>query len=199
MTTQPEVGLLLLTGGRGQRLGGPKHDREHPLGGTWGGHLVRVFESVFSGGPVEILGAPLPDRPELPQVEDPREGPAVALRAWASLGRGAGALRWWVVACDLPRWSEGELRAWWAQARAADPGAEAWVVAEVDGRMQPLGGFLPAALVPALFHVQTPRLVDLWGALPGRVVPTGGDPWIDVDEPEALARFLQRGLIQEQP
>lgn len=191
MIPPAEVGLLLLTGGRGARLGGPKHDRPHPSGGTWGGHLVRVFEAVFPGGPVEILGEPLPDRPGLPRVDDPRLGPAEALKAWADQGGGAAARRWWVVACDLPRWTEGDLRAWSARALAADPGAEAWVVAEVEGRLQPLGGFLPGSLAPALLPVANKRLMGLWEALPGLKLPEGGRQWGDVDDPEALARFLQ--------
>ncbi|HJW33786.1 MAG TPA: NTP transferase domain-containing protein [Holophagaceae bacterium] len=191
MILPPEVGLLLLTGGKGERLGGPKHDRPHPRGGSWGGHLVGVFEAVFPEGPVEILGEPLPDRPGLPRVEDPRQGPAEALKAWAAQGRGGGARRWWVLACDLPRWTEADLRDWWIQARAADPGGAAWVVAEVEGRLQPLGGFLPSGLLPALRDEATHRLVGLWEALPGRKVSTDGACWRDVDDPEALARFLQ--------
>ena len=75
-----KTGLLLLSGGAGRRMGSPKHALGHPAGGSWGGHLVRVFESVFPGGPILVLGEPLPDRPELQALEDPREGPAMALR-----------------------------------------------------------------------------------------------------------------------
>ncbi len=191
MIAPPEVGLLLLTGGKGERLGGPKHDRPHPQGGSWGGHLVRVFEAVFPGGPVEILGEPLPDRPGLFRMDDPRRGPAEALKAWAAQGRGGAARRWWVVACDLPRWTEADLRDWWTQALAVDPTGATWVVAEVEGHLQPLGGFLPAGLLPALGDVATSRLGGLWEALPGRKVSTGGDRWVDVDDPEALARVLR--------
>ncbi|HJV88873.1 MAG TPA: NTP transferase domain-containing protein [Holophagaceae bacterium] len=191
MSDLPEVGLLLLTGGRGERLGGPKHDRPHPLGGTWGGHMVRVYEAVFPGGPVELLGEALPDRPELPRMEDPREGPAVALRAWAAGGGAGRARRWWVVACDLPRWSPGDLLTWWRLAQAVDPRAEAWVVAEVEGRLQPLGGFLPGALVRRLRGLEDARLGGLWAALPGHKVSTQGLHWVDVDDPEGLERFLR--------
>lgn len=191
MRELPPAGLLLLTGGKGTRLGGPKHDRSHPRGGTWGGHLVRVFEAVFPGGPVEVLGEPLPDRAELARTEDPREGPAVALRTWAGLDRGGNAGRWWVVACDLPRWDEADLRAWWARAEAVDPAAAAWVVAEVEGHLQPLGGWLPGRLVPGLRGVEARRLSDLWAALPGCRVPESRAAWADVDDPEDLARFLR--------
>jgi molybdopterin-guanine dinucleotide biosynthesis protein A len=191
MTARADVGMLLLTGGQGRRLGGSKHDRPHPRGGTWGGHLVRIFQANFPTGPVEILGEGLPDRPDLAPVSDPRQGPAAALRAWAALGRGELAQRWWVVACDCPGWREADLRAWWGRVREVDPEGTAWVVAEVEGRLQPLGGMLPAALLPALAAQGTPRLGELWGALPGRRVPASGACWTDVDDPEALARFLR--------
>jgi len=60
-----KAGLLLLSGGAGQRMGARKHALEHPAGGSWGGHLVRVFETVFPEGPIQVLGEPLPDSPEL--------------------------------------------------------------------------------------------------------------------------------------
>ena len=80
-----KAGLLLLSGGSGTRMGAPKHALPHPGGGSWGGHLVGVFAAVFPDGPVQVLGDPLPDHPDLPRLEDPREGPAVALRTWARL------------------------------------------------------------------------------------------------------------------
>lgn len=189
-----ELGLLLLTGGQGRRLGGPKHDRPHPEGGSWGGHLVGVFHAVAPQGPVQLLGAPLPDRPFLPCLEDPREGPAVALRAWASGAGPQAARRWWVLACDLPRWRSEDLEGWWARVRAADPTGEAWVVAEVAGRLQPLGGFLPAALVGALAAQPATRLRDLLEVLPHRILTESGDCWRDVDDSEALVDF-QRGAL----
>lgn len=189
-----ELGLLLLTGGRGVRLGGPKHDRAHPGGGSWGGHLVRVFQSVVPGGPVRLLGAPLPEAPDLPCLEDPRQGPAVALRTWAAGPDPEAASRWWVLACDLPRWTAADLEGWWRRAREADPGAEAWVVAEVEGRLQPLGGFLPSALTPALVAQSGTRLRDLLAALPHRILTASGACWTDVDDSEALEEFHRNAL-----
>ena len=43
-------------------------------GTTWGSHLVAVFQSVFPDGPVQVLGEALEDRPELPVMDDPRQG-----------------------------------------------------------------------------------------------------------------------------
>jgi molybdopterin-guanine dinucleotide biosynthesis protein A len=180
------VGLLLLTGGKGSRLGGTKHDRDHPRGGSWGGHLVKLHRQVFGDGPVCILGAPLPDFPELPLVTDPGEGPAVALRAWAAADGVPDAARWWVVACDQVRWNETDLRAWHAQALIADPTGRSWVIAESAGRLQPLGGFLSHALRATVAASTATSMRALLEAVPSTVVPSGLAAWEDIDTEQAL-------------
>lgn len=184
-----KVGLLLLSGGAGSRLGAPKHALAHPGGGSWGGHLVRVFEAVFPGGPIQVLGEALPERPELPRSDDPREGPAVALRSWAA-GRAPEVDRWWVVGCDQVRWTRDRLAAWAATCAAADPGSVRWVLARHDGRLQPLGGWLPHALRPALAASTERSLMALAESLPHLVLPREGSEWLDVDTPEERLRFL---------
>jgi molybdopterin-guanine dinucleotide biosynthesis protein A len=185
----PRCGLALLTGGRGERLGGPKHDRSHPLGGSWGGHLVSVFRSVVPDGPVQIIGEPLPDYPDLPRLDDPREGPAVALRTWAASGP-PPARRWWVAGCDQVRWTDKAFSSWLAEAEAA---GEAWSVTVRDGHRQPLGGFLASALLPELAGLEAKSLRRLMDGLPLRELP--GAEWAgdDIDTPEDLA-----GLRREQ-
>lgn len=192
------AGLLLLTGGRGQRLGGPKHLRPHPDGGTWGGHLVRVFGSVFPGCPMQVLGEGLPDRPDLAPIADPRAGPAVALRRWAALDR-SHPPRWWIVACDQVRWTPETLEAWHAAAAAADPAAAHWVLARAGGRIQPLGGFLADPLVERLPGAGSASLLSLVEALPCLVLEAEGDPWLDVDTPEALEAFLEKRGTHAKP
>jgi len=182
------AGLLLLTGGRGRRLGGPKHLLAHPGGGSWGGHLVAVFAAVFPGGPVQLLGEALPDRPDLAPLADPRQGPAAALRHWAGLAR-AHPERWWVAACDQVRWTPETLDAWHRAAAAADPRAEHWVLARHGGRLQPLGGFLGDGLVERLRATSSGSLLSLAEALPSLVLEAAGDQWLDVDTPEALEAF----------
>lgn len=182
----PEVGLLLLTGGEGRRFGAPKHAQPHPEGGSWAGHLVRVFEQVFAGGPIQVLGAPVPERPELDTVEDPREGPAIALATWAR-GEVPRARRWWIVACDQVRWTPQALLAWHAEALEVDPEADAWVLAEREGIPQYLGGFLGAALLGAVAASEARSLKALRSALPCRLRPAAGEEWRDVDRPEDLA------------
>lgn len=187
------TGLLLFTGGAGRRLGGPKHDRPHPAGGTWGGHLVRLFETLRPGAPLQVLGAPLPDRPDLPRIDDPREGPAVALRAWAA--RPAPPVRaWLLLPCDQVGWTAETLQAWLHRAEAADPAGEAWVLASVGGRDQYLGSLLGAALRPCLAMLEARSMAGLAGQLPLLRLASEGPGWRDVDSPEDLQ---EKGLAKD--
>jgi molybdopterin-guanine dinucleotide biosynthesis protein A len=191
-------GLVLLTGGRGERLGGTKHDRVHPEGGSWGGHLVRVFRAVAPEGPIRVVGAPLPDFPELPGMEDSREGPAVALRAWAASVHPLEQ-RWWILACDQVDWTAAAFAAWLGEAEAADPHGEAWVVVSRDGHRQPLGGFLGGALIPVVASLPAHSLRGLLAALPA--VELAGSAWsgADIDTPEELEAFTQRPARPARP
>jgi len=182
------TGMLLLSGGQSRRMGAAKHALAHPAGGSWGGRLVQVFETVFPGGPIQVLGDPLPDRPDLCVIKDAREGPAKALRAWAALGAPA-ARRWWVVACDQVRWTPASLEGWAHRAEAVDPQALHWVVAQHGGRLQPLGGWLSAALRPAIATATPRSLTALAESLPHLVLPCDGPEWVDVDTPEERRAF----------
>ena len=181
-------GLLLLSGGAGTRMGAPKHGLEHPAGGSWGGHLVRVFEAVFPGAPIQVLGEALPDRPGLPRIDDPREGPAMALRVWAA-AESPSVDHWWVVACDQVRWTPERLKEWVAICDSADPTHTHWVMAMSDGHLQPLGGWLPASLRPALAASSDRSLMALATALPHLALPRDGEEWADVDTPEERDAF----------
>ena len=184
------TGLLLLSGGRGRRMGASKHDLPHPDGGTWGGHLVRVFRALWPEGPVVVLGEPLPDHPDLLRCEDPREGPAVALRAWAQQDVPLPpVMRWWLVACDQVRWTVPSLRAWHRRVQAVDPAASHWVLATQEGHLQPLGGFLSDGLRPALAQSSATSLTGLATSLPHRLLPADGPEWQDLDTPEARRAF----------
>ena len=185
-------GLLLLSGGRGNRMGAPKHALDHPAGGSWGGHLVRIFESVFPGAPIMVLGDPLPDRPGLPSRNDPREGPAVALRMWAA-AEAPEVDRWWVVACDQVRWTSDRLAEWARICEIEDPDATRWIMALHGGHLQSLGGWLPSALRPALAASTARSLMALAASLPHAAVPREGEEWVDVDTPEERNVFENKG------
>ncbi|HJV47904.1 MAG TPA: NTP transferase domain-containing protein [Geothrix sp.] len=183
--------MLLLTGGRGSRMGTPKHNLPHPAGTTWGGYLIDVFQAVFPGAPVQVLGDPIQDRPDLPVVEDPREGPAAALRAWAQAPSPVVDL-WWVVGCDQVRWRAEDLRDWFASAKALDPQHERWVLARCEGVAQPLGGWLPQALRPAFGLIPGASLRSLVEALPHLLVDSALEGWRDVDTREEREAFQRR-------
>lgn len=185
--TEP-IGLLLLTGGEGRRLGAAKHGQLHPAGGTWAGHLVGVFQEVFPGGLIQILGEPVPERPELTCHSDPRQGPARALVGWAASGP-PPTLRWWVLACDQVRWSAPRLRSWTLRARESDPEGKAWVLADHGGRIQFLGGFLGGDLIPTVARSSAKSLHALTEAVPTAILPATGPEWLDVDTPEDLAAW----------
>jgi molybdopterin-guanine dinucleotide biosynthesis protein A len=183
-----KVGLLLLTGGQGSRLGTPKHDLVHPSGATWGGHLVAVFQEIFPDGPVQILGEPLAERPGLPVLEDPRQGPVVALRHWAEASAPTVDL-WWIVACDQVRWTAQDLRTWVAVAQEADPGHSSWILGKQDGYLQPLGGLLPHLLRPALASSEARTLWALAESLPHCIQENSLPGWRDVDTLEERQAF----------
>ena len=181
-----QAGLVLLTGGQGSRFGAPKHLQPHPEGGTWGGHLVRVFEGLCPGCPVLLLGEPLPDHPTLMPWPDPREGPAVALAHWAASAQGQHAPRWWVAACDQVRWTVPALETWQARAVAADPEGARWVLARHQDRLQYLGGWLGRGCLPAVAASRATSLRQLAEGLTVTILEDPGTVWEDVDTPADL-------------
>jgi molybdopterin-guanine dinucleotide biosynthesis protein A len=183
-----KAGLLLLTGGLGARMGSSKHGLRHPSGLTWGHHLVTVFQAVFPEGPLQVLGEALVDRPDLPVLDDPRQGPVVALQHWAASPAPA-VDRWWVVACDQVRWQAPELRAWADLAQNRDPEQAHWVIGRTAGHLQPLGGFLPHRLRPALAQIVARSLLSLVEALPHLILDSDLPGWRDVDTPAERATF----------
>ena len=195
MSNEEPLGMLLLTGGQGRRLGGSKHDRPHPAGGTWGSHLVRVFREVFPSGPVQILGEPLPDIQDLMDtgiavVRDPHQGPAVALSTWAQ-SEPPLTVRWWVVPCDQVAWTAGDLAAWYSLADDADPSGRGWVMVREGEREQPLGGFIGSTLLPSLASFEETRVRDLVARLPRCIVASDAYRGLDVDVPADLEAWKE--------
>ncbi len=186
--TESRCGLLLLTGGEGRRLGGTKHDRAHPGGGSWGGYLVRVFQEQCPEGPAMLLGASLPDAPGLPTFDDPREGPAGALGRWAAAEL-PEARRWWVLPCDQVEWNAVSFASWLSEAEAADPEGLAWVMTERHEHPQPLGGFIGRSLLPRLARGRAVAVRALAQSLPCRFVPGQAYRGLDLDTPAELAAW----------
>ena len=183
-----KAGLLLLTGGQSSRMGTPKHALPHPSGATWGSYLVTVFQAVFPDGPVQVLGEPLLDRPDLPVMDDPRQGPAAALVHWAAASAPSVDL-WWVLACDQVRWRAEDLRSWVALAQAADPEQRHWVIGRSGAYFQPLGGLLPHGQRPVLARSGATSLWALTESVPHRIVDNTLPGWRDVDTQEARKGF----------
>lgn len=195
MAIEVPLGMLLLTGGKGRRLGGPKHNRSHPAGGTWGGHLIRVFRAGFPRGPVQILGEPLPDIGDtmgagITVVQDPHQGPAVALTTWAR-SEPPPAVRWWVVPCDQVDWTTADLLAWYSLADDADPKGRGWVMVREGEREQPLGGFMGSMLLPSLATFEETRVRDLVARLPRCIVKSDAYRGLDVDVPTDLEAWTK--------
>ena len=181
-----KAGMVLLTGGRSSRMGAPKHQQMHPSGSTWGSHLVTVFQAVFPDGPVHLLGEALVERPDLPVLSDPRQGPAVALRHWAAAPAPA-VDRWWVVACDQVRWREADLRSWVSLTQEIDPDHLHWVLGKFDGHVQPLGSLLPHRLRPLLALGGARSLLALVEA--HRILDNDLPGWRDLDTLADRAQF----------
>jgi len=186
--TPASLGLLLLTGGKGARMGEPKHAIAFPGGGSWSGHLVRVFEDSFPGALVRVLGNPVPERPELRVVEDPRQGPAVALRTWAQAEE-ATLDWWWIAACDQMRWTPEALQAWFRRATTE----RRWTMGSHGGHIQSVGSWLPGELLPALREQAGHSLRSLMEQLPHRVLEVEGPEWLDLDTPEERRAWEGQG------
>ncbi len=135
---------VVLAGGLGRRLGGPKatiHLRGRPL-------ISYPLEALGrSLGRVVVVAKPDSELPPLPGVEawiepeQPRH-PLTGLVHALSLARGSRVV---VCACDLPLVTSALIR----EIADADPGEGLAVIASSAGRAQPLVGcYQPAALGP---------------------------------------------------
>jgi molybdopterin-guanine dinucleotide biosynthesis protein A len=179
------LGLLLLCGGKGQRLGGPKHLRPHPKGLSWARHLVNTFRELCPKGPVHLLGDQIPDALGL-VVKDPRQGPAVAISAWAKIEL-PETRRWWIVPSDQVLWEPKNLASWLEEAENVDPDGEHWVMALESQREQPLGGFIGSKILPRLANLHETRVRDLVRTVPKIAIHSRAYQGLDVDTPEDLA------------
>lgn len=103
MTGVEDIGVAILAGGEGNRLGGGKPlvrlagqslvERSFGQARGWSDHVVVVVRS-----PTQLGGLELPSIGDQPGLEGPLAGLAAALR-WSSQGGRQGLL---LMACDMP-------------------------------------------------------------------------------------------------
>jgi molybdenum cofactor guanylyltransferase len=178
---------VVLAGGLGRRLGGPKASvqlRGRPLISY---PLRALHEALGNVVVVAKLDSDLPrmtgvevwTEPDLPR--HPLTGVVHAL----SLAGGSPIM---VCACDLPLVTPALV----GQIAAADPGGAPAVVARSEGRLQPLlGRYEPVALGPlaaALGREGTPLSEAVWALGPRLVDVADPDLLFNVNAPEDLLR-----------
>lgn len=201
MAELPPYDAILLTGGRGRRLGGVDK-----AGVAVGGRplVARVAAAAAGACRLVVVGprgtvAPLDLHPHtvVTNEEPSGTGPCPAIAAGLAYVTAPHVA---VLACDLPFLTADDLTAL-RVALEASPGAAATMPVDEAGRDQPLCSlWRSAALAHALARLgdaaanaPVRALVALAGE-PVRIAPprtdTGGrpPPWFDCDTPEDLAR-----------
>ncbi len=103
MTGLEDIGIAILAGGEGSRMGGAKPlvrlggqsliERSHAMARGWSDHVVAVVRSTD-----QLDGLDLPFIGDEPGIEGPLAGLAAALR-WS---RGGGRQGLLLMACDMP-------------------------------------------------------------------------------------------------
>jgi molybdopterin-guanine dinucleotide biosynthesis protein A len=190
----PEFDVVILAGGRGERLGGA--DKPGLVVGS-GSMAATVTEAAVAAGArrVILVGPGRPDvtssltvtpRLTVTREDPPGAGPVPALRAGLAEVRAPWAA---VLAADLPFLRGDDLRALLSAAVASGGAA----VADASGAVQWLAGCWPAEpLREALAAYQGGSLRGLLGPLRPFLVraagpPGGPSPWLDCDTPADLA------------
>ncbi|PSL05208.1 molybdopterin-guanine dinucleotide biosynthesis protein A [Haloactinopolyspora alba] len=187
----PPWAALVLAGGGARRLGG----RDKPALVVGGRTLLdRAVDSCVDAGELVVVGPPRPtDGTPLrwTREEPPGSGPLAALAA------GLDALLTdppvvVVLAADLPAVTPELVR---GLVEALPAEADALLVTDADGRLQPLlGVYRRPALTAALRGVGDPRGRPLHRILPSLTVATVPDARAssDIDTAQDLARWQTR-------
>jgi molybdopterin-guanine dinucleotide biosynthesis protein A len=180
-------------------MGTPKAALPAGAEGTFAERTAVLLRRVAA--PVVEVG---PGWTELPAVADDGAGPLVALvQGWSALdgpdgieSRPAGVL---LVACDLPRLSEGFLRVLLARVVADGVVSPAPVIPEVGGRLQSLCAFYPASVIARageLVGAGARAMRDLLAAVPYEVL--AADQWADaLADADTPADLLRLGVPTE--
>lgn len=179
---------IVIAGGGGRRLGGPK--AAATLGGTT---LVELAVSALAAHCRRVLVVTRPGVPVAPvaaEVVFDRPGPDAPLTGLATGLAAAGTPEVLVLACDLP------LAAPVLGRLAALPAGRAAMAADPDGRAQPLCARYPVvmtlAAADALLADGRPRLMGLVGPMAPLMVPATAEELLNVNTPGDLARAAAR-------
>jgi molybdenum cofactor guanylyltransferase len=183
------VGVVVLAGGQGRRVGGPDKPGLHVAGASL---LDHVLAACPADADVVVVGPPRPvSRPvRWTREQPPGGGPVAGLAAGLALVAAPLVV---VLAADLPSLG-GTVRTLVAHAaRAVTAGRDgAWAV-DGSGRPQPLVSCVATAVLRAAMPAD-PRgrsVLEVLGRLRLDPVPTVPGSVADVDTPEDLARVRQ--------
>lgn len=191
---------IILAGGRASRLGGADKASVEVAGRRLVDH---VYAAVADCAPVIAVGPESLVRPGVTVVreEPPFGGPVAALAAALkapsdhlddSPARAAGAEAW-VLACDLPR-ADRIVTA--LNDVPIPDGADAVVLADVDGRAQWLAGRYRLdslhRAVAALGHVDNAALRQLLAPLTFHTVVDTADASVDLDTWAAVEQYREQ-------
>ncbi|WP_197021646.1 gephyrin-like molybdotransferase Glp [Cellulomonas sp. HZM] len=179
----PRTAAVVLSGGRGSRLGGVRKGDVHVGARSM---LDVVLDGLDAAGIADVVVVGHPGETPRPDVQVVREEPPFG-GPLAGIGSGLAALpdsveRVLLLACDLPR--APEIVALLLRAPAAvDAGCDGVVLRDRDGRLQWLAGLYDA---PAL-RAQV-RTLDEVGGLAGRPVRAALERLrlVEVDDPDGL-------------
>jgi molybdopterin-guanine dinucleotide biosynthesis protein A len=191
----PQIVGVVLTGGRGRRMGGPKGEIElegrslaERAAATLWPHCASVLISIRPGAP-----NPAPQHPAIADDPPADRGPLAGIHA-AFLASGSADLL--VLACDYPAMSGDGLSAILDAARPEDD-----LVLAVDGsgRDHPLVGLWRRSALPHVERALSDRLYKVRALLPDlatRRVSPADAPGVDLDalllnvnHPEDLLRL----------
>lgn len=195
---------IILSGGRGSRLGGVSKGALPVAGAAL---LDRVLDAVSEADRVVVVGeGPVPEGVLLTREEPAFGGPAAAVVAGVRALRVASTRQEpppgmptpapvvLVLACDLPSAAAGVSLLLDAAERDADlPQVDGWSLAGPDGRLQWLFGlYRLSALDRAAAGLGEPTdraMGALLGGLRLRAVPAATDIIADIDTPQDLDRW----------
>lgn len=185
---------IVLTGGRGSRLGGTNKSALRIADTDL---LGRALAATAGARRVVVVGGPphraLPDGVRLTREDPPLSGPAAAIAAgFEALGNNAADLVL-LLACDMPEAAAAAPTLVEAARTALHAGADGALAIDDNGHAQPLLSCIGAASLRAAIAVAGPLagvpVRRLTHGLDLRSVPVPGGATRDIDTPEDARRW----------